>query len=70
MGNGASPNDLLDQRDQALTQLSGYFDVTTQTETDGTLTVRTKSGATLVSTQRPQRSLEKVFLEVTSESSK
>ena len=40
--------DLLDQRDQQITQLSGYFDVQTVAQRDGTVTVLTGSGVTLV----------------------
>lgn len=44
----AARADLLDQRDQQITQLSGYFDVQTVTQRDGTVTVLTGSGVTLV----------------------
>ena len=40
--------DLQDQRDQAINSLSSYMDVKTTTQTDGTVTVMTQSGATLV----------------------
>lgn len=40
--------DLEDQRDQQLTQLSSYLDIQTVPQADGTLTVMTGSGATLV----------------------
>ncbi|MFD0935811.1 flagellar hook-associated protein FlgK, partial [Methylobacterium trifolii] len=40
--------DLLDQRDQKVNQLAGYFDIQTQEQRDGTLTVMTGSGVTLV----------------------
>lgn len=40
--------DLQDQRDQAVNSLSGYMDVKTTTQSDGTVTVLTQSGATLV----------------------
>ncbi|WP_430912935.1 flagellar hook-associated protein FlgK [Methylobacterium sp. sgz302541] len=44
----AARADLLDQRDQQITQLSGYFDVQTVAQRDGTVTVLTGSGVTLV----------------------
>ena len=40
--------DLQDQRDQAVNGLSSYMDVKTTTQRDGTVTVLTQSGATLV----------------------
>ncbi len=40
--------DLQDQRDQAINGLSSYMDVKTTTQSDGTVTVLTQSGATLV----------------------
>lgn len=40
--------DLQDQRDQAINSLSSYMDVKTTTQRDGTITVLTQSGATLV----------------------
>jgi len=45
---GTSLADLQDQRDQAINGLSGYMDVKTTTQSDGTVTVLTQSGATLV----------------------
>ena len=39
---------LLDQRDQALNSLSGYLDVQASVQRDGTVTVMTNSGMTLV----------------------
>ncbi|MFB0493293.1 flagellar hook-associated protein 1 FlgK [Methylobacterium sp. OAE515] len=40
--------DLQDQRDQAINNLSSYMDVKTTAQSDGTVTVLTQSGATLV----------------------
>ncbi|SDA29506.1 flagellar hook-associated protein 1 FlgK [Methylobacterium sp. UNC378MF] len=40
--------DLQDQRDQAINGLSSYMDVRTTSKSDGTVTVLTQSGATLV----------------------
>ncbi|GJE19103.1 flagellar hook-associated protein FlgK [Methylobacterium marchantiae] len=40
--------DLLDQRDQTINSLSGYLDVQTSPQRDGTVTVITASGVTLV----------------------
>lgn len=45
---GQSPNDLLDQRDELLRQLSERVGVTTVTESDGTMNVFIGSGQTLV----------------------
>lgn len=45
---GTSLADLQDQRDQAINNLSSYMDVKTTTQSDGTVTVLTQSGATLV----------------------
>ena len=44
----ATRADLLDQRDQQITQLSSYFDIQTVDQRDGTVTVMTGSGVTLV----------------------
>ena len=44
----AARADLQDQRDQAVNGLSGYFDVQTVDQRDGTVTVLTGSGVTLV----------------------
>jgi len=44
----ASRADLLDQRDQKINELSGYFDVQTIEQQDGTMSVMTGSGITLV----------------------
>ena len=46
-GIGASP-DLLDQRDQAINQLAQYMDVQANVVGDGSITVMTQSGVTLV----------------------
>jgi flagellar hook-associated protein 1 len=46
--NGAAPNDLLDQRDQLIQQLSGKIGVTTAKQADGSLNVFTTGGQTLV----------------------
>lgn len=45
---GKPPNDLLDQRDQLIQELSGYASVATFAQTDGTLTVTLGSGVPLV----------------------
>jgi len=45
---GASIADLQDQRDQAVTSLSSYMDVKTTPQRDGTISVITQSGVTLV----------------------
>ncbi len=44
----SSKADLQDQRDQAINSLSGYMDVATVDQRDGTVTVLTGSGVTLV----------------------
>ena len=44
----AAKADLLDQRDQTVNALSGYIDVQTSQQRDGTVTVITASGVTLV----------------------
>lgn len=46
--NDSSLADLQDQRDQAINSLSSYMDVQTVSQGDGTVTVLTRSGATLV----------------------
>jgi len=43
-----APNDLLDQRDQLISQLATHLSVTTLTQGDGTLSVYVGSGQTLV----------------------
>jgi flagellar hook-associated protein 1 FlgK len=43
------PNDLLDQRDNLVQTLSGYLGVSAYTQSDGTVSVYTSSGAALVS---------------------
>lgn len=48
LGLGQSPNDLLDQRDQALANLSGKLQVSTVQADDGTLTVFIAGGQRLV----------------------
>lgn len=48
-GSGASPNSLLDQRDQLINQLSQYVSVNTATQSDGSLDVFIGNGQTLVS---------------------
>ena len=45
---GAARADLLDARDQKLNQLSAYLDIQTVEQRDGTMTVVTNSGVTLV----------------------
>nr|WP_295075880.1 flagellar hook-associated protein FlgK [uncultured Roseateles sp.] len=47
-GNGHAPNDLLDQRDQLISQLSQYIQVTTLPATDGTVGVFMGGGQRLV----------------------
>ncbi|HMK86641.1 MAG TPA: flagellar hook-associated protein FlgK [Steroidobacteraceae bacterium] len=47
-GNGASPNSLLDQRDQLLSNLSQLVGVTTTTDSNGALNVFTGQGVPLV----------------------
>jgi flagellar hook-associated protein 1 len=46
---GSNPNSLLDQRDQLVQQLAGITGISTSTDTNGSLSVYTTSGATLVS---------------------
>ncbi|HED17142.1 MAG TPA: flagellar hook-associated protein FlgK [Gammaproteobacteria bacterium] len=48
-GSGGQPNDLLDQRDQLVTQLSGLVSVNTVTQTDGSLSVYIGNGLAIVS---------------------
>ena len=48
LGNGAMPNDLLDQRDALVNQLSGLVGINTVTESDGTMSVYTTAGQTVV----------------------
>ena len=45
---GSTLADLQDQRDQAINSLSGYMDVQVTQQGDGTVSVRTQSGVTLV----------------------
>ena len=45
---GAVPNDLLDERDQQLSQLAKYVGVTTVTQSDGAINVMIGKGQTLV----------------------
>ena len=45
---GASPNDLLDQRDELINRLSEYLSVSTLDETDGSVSVFVGNGQTLV----------------------
>lgn len=47
-GSGHAPNDLLDQRDKAVKDLSGYIQVTTMGADDGSLSVFIGGGQTLV----------------------
>lgn len=47
-GNGHTPNDLLDQRDQLISQLSAYVQVTTLPASDGTVGVFIGGGQRLV----------------------
>lgn len=47
-GNGQQPNDLLDQRDQLVSQLNKELKVTTQTQTDGSMNVFVGTGQALV----------------------
>ena len=46
--NDSALADFQDQRDQAINSLSSYMDVKTVTQSDGTVSVMTQSGATLV----------------------
>jgi flagellar hook-associated protein 1 len=46
--NGQPPNDLLDQRDRLLDQLSGHIDVSTVKQEDGSINVFIGNGQTLV----------------------
>ncbi len=48
LGNGQSPNDLLDQRDVLLNQLAEKVDVTTSTQQDGSLNVFIGNGQPVV----------------------
>jgi flagellar hook-associated protein 1 len=48
VGGGATPNDLLDQRDALVNQLSGLVGVNAVTESDGTMSVYTTAGQTIV----------------------
>jgi len=48
LGSGAMPNDLLDQRDALVNQLSGLVGVSAVTESDGTMSVYTTAGQTIV----------------------
>ncbi len=47
-GTGQTPNDLLDQRDQALRELNGYLKTTSYEQADGTVTVFAAGGEGLV----------------------
>ena len=47
-GGGAPPNDLLDTRDQLITELSGKINVTTVAQTDGAINVMVGNGQALV----------------------
>ncbi|RDS82096.1 flagellar hook-associated protein FlgK [Dyella monticola] len=49
MGAGSNPNSLLDQRDQLVQQLAGLTGISASTNSDGSISVYTTSGATLVS---------------------
>ena len=46
--NPTASNNLLDQRDEALRRLAGMIDITITNNTDGTVSVQTKSGKTLL----------------------
>jgi flagellar hook-associated protein 1 len=48
VGSGQTPNDLLDQRDQLVSELSGFVQVTTLPADDGTLAVFVAGGQRLV----------------------
>jgi len=48
-GSGGQPNDLLDQRDELITRLSGLVSVNTVSQSDGTLNVYIGNGQALVS---------------------
>ena len=49
LGAGANPNSMLDQRDQLVQQLAGLTGISTGTDNNGSISVYTTSGATLVS---------------------
>jgi flagellar hook-associated protein 1 FlgK len=48
-GSNSNPNSLLDQRDQLIQQLSGFTGISTATDSNGSISVYTTSGDTLVS---------------------
>jgi flagellar hook-associated protein 1 len=48
-GSNSNPNSLLDQRDQLIQQLSGFTGISTATDNNGSISVYTTSGDTLVS---------------------
>jgi flagellar hook-associated protein 1 FlgK len=48
-GSNSNPNSLLDQRDQLIQQLSGFTGISTATDSNGSISVYTNSGDTLVS---------------------
>jgi flagellar hook-associated protein 1 len=49
LGAGSNPNSLLDQRDQLVQQLAGITGISTATDSNGSISVYTSAGATLVS---------------------
>jgi flagellar hook-associated protein 1 FlgK len=49
LGAGANPNSMLDQRDQLVQQLAGMTGISTATDNNGSISVYTTSGTTLVS---------------------
>jgi flagellar hook-associated protein 1 FlgK len=49
VGSGTAPNDLLDQRDEAIKNLSTYVGVNAVPEANGTISVYSSSGQTMVS---------------------
>jgi flagellar hook-associated protein 1 len=49
LGAGANPNTLLDERDQLVQQLSGLTGISASTDSNGSISVFTSSGTTLVS---------------------
>lgn len=56
-GSGQSPNDLLDARDQLLTELNGYVQTTTVAADDGTLSVFVGSQPLVLSTRTSAMSI-------------
>jgi flagellar hook-associated protein 1 len=55
LASGKTPNQLMDQRDQLVDQLSRYVSVTTSTQSDGSMNVYIGSGQSLVTGGVPQQ---------------